>query len=343
VKNQVKRISKTDAKLEVGIVGVGGISRMFHIPLLKSYPQIKLKYISDIYDASSVAKSFNVDFIKINDNLSILPDCDIVFLAIPVGVREPYIEEFSKRNRRITIVTEKPFAESIEKHQKYLSLNENMSCTYQKTSFSTIRQLRDIISNKLFGELIDVKISEGGIGRGTSKGRNHYQNDFNLCKGGIVMETGCHTLSQLDYIFSNDILEVKNSKLKYHGKFDIDAEVIFNLKNESINIDIHYNLSIIRPIDTISSYYFENAVVQFNHSNPKDFLKIRPGKFDSKSVTFGLDRDLKWATTTQSAFYLNWKNIIDKTHLKESFKSEKETSIRTTSLISSIYLKGRSK
>ena len=98
-------------KLEVGIIGAGSITTTLHLPLLASMENIKLKYIADINEPEDLAKIYKINSYNV-ENLKKLPDCDIILIATPVGVRSDYIKEFSSRN--IPIFTEKPFAINLD-------------------------------------------------------------------------------------------------------------------------------------------------------------------------------------------------------------------------------------
>ena len=103
-------------KIKVGVIGAGGISSGVHLPLLSCIDNISIEFIADTINPEILAKTYNTRSIKIND-ISSLPNCDIVVLAIPVGVKEEYIREFSKRNTYI--FTEKPFAIDLETHKNF--------------------------------------------------------------------------------------------------------------------------------------------------------------------------------------------------------------------------------
>jgi len=72
-------------KLNIGIVGAGQIVWDVHLPLLACFDNVKIKYIADIRDVKEIAKSYKAVAIKVDDDPSILHDCDIALLATPVG------------------------------------------------------------------------------------------------------------------------------------------------------------------------------------------------------------------------------------------------------------------
>ena len=103
--------------MEIGVIGAGGISTSVHLPLLSCIPDVRIKFIADKSDPKELAKVYDTQSVKIDD-VTNLPDCDIVLLAIPVGAREKYVDEFSKRGT--PIFAEKPFAIDLETHKNFL-------------------------------------------------------------------------------------------------------------------------------------------------------------------------------------------------------------------------------
>jgi len=96
--------------LSVGIVGAGEIVSRIHLPVLSACEGIRIAYIADKNPeaAQSVAGSYKVTAITVEDNLAMLPQTDVVLLAVPVTARLPYYELFAKRGT--SVLAEKPFA-----------------------------------------------------------------------------------------------------------------------------------------------------------------------------------------------------------------------------------------
>lgn len=314
-------------KLDVGVIGGGGISATLHLPLLSCINNVNIKYIADIQEPKELAKAYNIKSIKIDD-VSSLPDCDIVLLATPVGVREKYITEFSKR--KIPIFSEKPFAIDLETHKKFLTLSDKITCNYMKTQYNSTRQLKAMVSSGLFGNLKKVVISEGGIVGKTNRGKDTYQADPSLSGGGILMETACHTLSQITSIFDN--ISVRESNVVWENNFDVEAKATFEVfgKN-SFNID--YTITMIKPIEVGTTLFFDNAKLTINHTVPDSEILIS----DSNGECFSLKKETKYASTANQAYYLKWKSFLDSVVNEEIINTEFETSIKTTELITEIY------
>ena len=315
-------------KFEIGIIGAGSITTILHLPLLESMENIKIKYIADINEPKDLAKVYKINSYNVN-NLKKLPDCDIVLIATPVGVRSEYIKEFSSRN--IPIFTEKPFAINLDEHKKNLSYSNPMTANYMKIWYNSSKLFNEIIKNKAFGKVQKIVIKEGGIIGKTNRGSDTYQSNKKLSGGGVIMESACHTLSVLSDIFPE--IDVINSKIIWEKELDVQAEVNFIVKGDE-NIPIEYMTSLIEPIVTECILYYDNCFITFNHSIPNSDFTIN--NYDDQKI-LNIKNESKYATSSQQAYYLVWKEFIDKIENNEKIDSKKSTSIKTTELISKIY------
>ena len=318
--------------LEIGIIGAGSISSTVHLPLLSCIENVSVKYIADTFDPKDLAKTYNTQSIKITDITS-LPDCDIAVLAIPVGVRKKYIQEFSKR--KTPIFTEKPFATDPETHRSFLELSNRISCNYMRVYYNSTRQIKNIITSGIFGSIKKVSITEGGIIGKTGRGKDSYQANPKLSGGGLLMETGCHTLSQLDFLF--DDISVRESKVIWQDDFDIDAQVVFDISGSN-SFSIDYHITMIKPIETLTTLFFEHFQLSFNHLVPNAVFTISNYNSDKQ---FTLCQENKFAATFAQAYYLKWKSFLDQIRQGNTIDTKLETSFKTTQMISEIIQKGR--
>ena len=168
-------------QFEVGIIGAGAITTTLHLPLLSAMKNTKPKFIADLFEPKELGKLYKINSYKI-DNLTNLPNCDIILIATPVGVRNEYINEFSKRG--IPIFTEKPFALDIDTHEQFLSNSKFLGCNYMKIWYNTSKMFEKIITNNTFGEIKKIIVNEGGIVGKTNRGPETYQSNKKL-SGGI--------------------------------------------------------------------------------------------------------------------------------------------------------------
>ena len=312
--------------IRLGVIGAGDIALNAHIPVLSCMDDVRVTYTADIKQPELTYPK-NTKKIKISD-ISSIPDCDILLISTPVGVRESYLKEFSKRN--IPILSEKPFARNLETHKRFLEISKRITCNYMRTHYNTVRQLQSIIQKNLFGELKSINITEGGIVGKTQKGKGHYQTDPRLSCGGILMEFGSHTLSQLHQMLPTHKINLQKAKAVYQKNIDVDVITNMVASKNRKSIDIKYHTTLIKPLQTLSTYNFENAKINFNHVDPSSPLNI---SLTGKKENFILKEDNRWATTFFQAFYLKWRDFIEKIKNNQQIDTTKETSLNTTKII----------
>lgn len=318
-------------QIDIGIIGAGNITSTVHLPIISCIPGVKAKYVADIRDPSRVSWQYGAAGITIGADLGILPECDAVLLAVPVGARADYMREFS--SRKTPILSEKPFAVNLKSHLDYLKSAGKVSCNYMRTCYSNTVQAGLIISSSVFGELESALVSEGGIVSRTGKEMGHYQMNPLLSGGGILMERGCHSLSQIVQIFDGHKFEVEHASAVYQNGLDVDVDAEISVSGKN-NLDLEYRLSLIKPVENISRFTFEKAEVSFNHTVPDSPIEVRPR---GKRAAFKFQPGTSWAMSSTQAFFLKWKNFLDSVRGLSEINPEKETSLDTTRIIEGIY------
>ncbi len=322
-------------QMEVGVIGAGKITERIHIPILLEYSKTIVKYVADIDidRANKLAKICKCDAIEVGKGVRKLPECDIVLLAIPVGVRRPYIEEFSRR--KTPIFVEKPFAKNIEDHQEFVELNNKMVCNYMRTWFSSTKQVKEIVRSGVFGPLKSVKIQEGLV-NSLGIGKKHYRNDIGLAGGGVLMESGCHTISQIVDILEGYDITVKKSDIIWKDELDVAVEVVMVASKDS-NVKIEYQASRVESFEPEAEFEFQNAWVRFDHTGSNERLRVyanRPG--DPLVIEPG-----NYATSFGEGVFLKWAEFIKQIWSDAEMNTNQMTGMKVTEIITGIYKKAK--
>ena len=260
-------------RVSVGIIGAGQIVKTMHLPILYNMASVRVCYIADTEDKSTTSYAVNAQFIKLNgSSKNKLPITDAVLVGTPLGVREHYYD--NPAVSQSCILTEKPFIGTLEKHEKLINQHRAIMCNYNRKFYATIGTLKKIIDNSLLGSLREVTIAESAMPRGTGKGPTHYQFNRELSGGGLLIERGCHTLSQLDVLFLDSQMELADSKIEAISGFDIDINLDLTVSCDNAAIPIRYELSAGRLFETLSNYRFDNGVIRFDHTNASSPMHI---------------------------------------------------------------------
>ena len=314
--------------LSIGIIGGGGITSSVHLPLLSCIDNVNIEFIADTVDPAELATSYDTKSIKIS-NISDLPDCDIALLAIPVGVKNDYIEEFAKRD--CYIFTEKPFAIDIKTHELFLKMSKKITCNYMRKFYNSTRQLKDIISSDIFGPIEKMSVVEGGIIGKTGRGKDSYQSNPKLSGGGFLTESSCHTFSQLDFLFSE--ISLDSSETIWSEEFDIETNATLRVNNQN-TFSIDYTGTMIRHVEPKTTIFFKQNKIEFNHLEPESIFTI--SSLTNSDFNMNLEKETFFASTYAQAYYLKWKDFLKAISSSSNLDVNSETSFTTTKLISEI-------
>ena len=197
--------------LSVGIVGAGEIVRRMHLPVLSACEDIRIAYVADKNPeaAQSVAGSYKVAPVTVADNLDMLPQTDVVLLAVPVTARLPYYELFAKRGT--SVLSEKPLAVGVSDAERICGLypEYSLACGFQRRSYASVVLARLLVAENWFGPLRSISISEGALTTKTGADSRFYD-DATSGGGGVLMDLGCHSLDVAIYISdATDAIPVK--------------------------------------------------------------------------------------------------------------------------------------
>ena len=133
--------------LSVGIVGAGEIVSRIHLPVLSACEGIRSRTLrTKILKRAARRRSYKVTAITVEDNLAMLPQTDVVLLAVPVTARLPYYELFAKRGT--SVLSEKPFAVVSFEAERMCGMYPEYSfaCGFQRRSYASVVLARLLVA-----------------------------------------------------------------------------------------------------------------------------------------------------------------------------------------------------
>ncbi|OGI19111.1 MAG: hypothetical protein A3B68_07935 [Candidatus Melainabacteria bacterium RIFCSPHIGHO2_02_FULL_34_12] len=334
---------KRNQSLSVGIIGAGNIVSNVHLPVLLSREEIAINWIADInpIKAKSLAKAFKIPHINLPDNLSELPYTDIILLAIPYGTRERYYKAF--KERASAIYAEKPFAISLEEHNRISSwfLPYKLSCGFQRRSWGPTLFTKHLIENNIFGKVNKIKF---GVGSPSAfVGSASFFSDIKQSGGGILFDVGIHGIDTMLFCTSSVSLRLDNVKMIFEKEYDVHTKADFTLQNAR---DEQFNCEIMVSSlqDTINKleFEFENAIISFSLFDLQGKLNIKSLNETSKyRISDIVSFNTIYPITPYQTFYDHWSCFIDGILKKEINRSSVINTLLTTELTERIYKEGR--
>jgi predicted dehydrogenase len=327
----------------IGVIGAGTISRSVHLPVLTAMPEVRVAWVADASDgqASAVAAAFDVPHAPIAGITGVIRDCDAVLLAIPVGVRGPYLEELARQG--VAVLVEKPFARNRQEFAANLALfpEHRVACGFMRRTYSSTQQMRTILREGWFGAPVRVRIAEGGRTTRTGADRSYFD-DPAAGGGGILLELGCHALDQVLYLLGTERHDIVSQRMLLDGHADrkAEAEVLLHPGpgGGGQPVVLEYVFSWLDTQDNCVEFEFPTARVRYATRPDAHVVICGTGQ---GAPGLPLELPARGVTTTNQAFYTEWKWLLDGLATGVPSPVAAATCREVTALIEDLYLAAR--
>lgn len=318
--------------LTVGIIGAGDIVAKVHLPTLFTLENVSVSWVadSDSRKAQSLGHAFRIKHHTLLDSLRKLPFADVVLLAIPYGVRDPYYSYL--KDWSCALYVEKPFARSVDRHREICSWypEYKLACGFQQRSWGPTHLLRKIIEENLFGRLRSVRYGFGSPGAIVG---GRYHSDVRLAGGGVLFEAGIHGIDVLLFITKAIAVEINEANMLMEDGLDLhtDAEMTLTTKRGE-TIDCHLTVTCLEETTGRLEFIFDN--VRVIHSYPNGLIvKSLQGK---GSYEISTTKPLLPLTSFQT-FHEHWSVFVGGIREARTNRTSASQSILTTEVIEKLY------
>ena len=327
--------------LTIGIIGAGDIVSKVHLPVLLETKGVTVGWITDVNKTKTkaLANAYKISYFELKENITNLPKSDIVLLAIPFGVRDPYYKILKEHSSALYV--EKPFARSVKYHKEICSWfpPHALCCGFQRRAWGPTQIVKKIIDDNVFGP---VKLIRFGLGRpGDPIGGKHYS-DIKLAGGGILFEVGVHGIDTILYCTSAKAIQVNSSTMLLDNELDIhtEAELIIKTKNDQ---NINCEIKVSRLEETINQieFIFEHAILSYSLFSQSGEIRVKPTNGNKSVLSITLDKERKvYPLSTYQTFSDYWNKFIEGIYTKKSNFTSANDSILTTEIIEELYKRG---
>lgn len=322
--------------LTVGIIGVGNVVDKSHLPTLLALGEVSVSWVTDIDDsrATQVAQKYRVKKLRMPEKLEEIPITDIVLLAIPYGVREPYYKVLKKRGTAIYV--EKPVARTAAEHVQLNTqfCHSKFAIGFQRRSLGAVSLLKRMVLTQVFGGLKRIEFRHGGTANVFSG--KAFSSDPKLAGGGVVFEHGIHGLDLALFISGATSADSYRVNTIIEKGFDVHAEGLITLSNRSNVFDLDFKVTWLTEVLEGLTFFFDNAVVSMPIGNPAVVIKSLNGQI-LMSLT---DSTILHPSTGFQSLGEFWRNFIIAIKNRTENYTSTSSYLLTTEVIENIYLMG---
>jgi predicted dehydrogenase len=187
--------------INIGIIG-SNFGKRVHIPAFQSIENVNIAKICKDHNWQDIVEDQNID---------------AVCISVPPSESFDIIAASIKNKKHI--FTEKPLAVNLENAYAISDLLDNDIITavnFEICESKIVKKLRDLISNKHFGEIKSFNLQWNVVNFGNP---SNWKYDVNL-GGGLINNFGSHILNLLEYVFDDKMSCKLDIELSDHVVFD---------------------------------------------------------------------------------------------------------------------------
>ncbi len=320
--------------IRIGVIGAGGITVAAHLPAIVCQPAARLAWISDrsADRARLVGRAYGVPGYD-EGILQREPDCDVILLAAPYGVREPYYARFGSHG--VGWYVEKPFARTEEEHRIRCETlgNRRVACGFQRRACGLVRVAREAVSERLFGKLRRVEMGFGR--RGRILGGGTYATDPKQAGGGILAEVGIHNVDAIFHLTGARDFSILDARTVVDHGMDIHTEASISLAlADGDPVEFSFVVSSLVDTREMIDLHFEHASLAFSIFG-EPVIRVTGARGKSGFVLS--DPRGLYPSTSDQIFHSFWEAFLTGFRTGAPSMALAEGSLLTTRLVEQIY------
>lgn len=324
--------------ISVGVLGAGSVVRSLHLPVLRAFSGVRVRWIcdADLERAKSAARVADVE-----DVCSSLEDhpreVDVVLVAIPVGARRPALATIASRKEHA--FCEKPFAASLEDHEWMISRARaggiHLGVALVRRVYGSTDLARRLLASGVLGAVESVSAGEGARIQRTGREGEWYQADPEASGGGVLMETGPHLVDQVMTICDVRSFSIESCVQTTSGGLEFETVAKGTLELRSGRM-ARFRMDVTRLRDV-----YNGIVIRCEHGELRVGLGVDSGvQIAGRSGGPAVRLEAPGPRDAHSAFAEEWRRFLARSE-SPADGAEDDTGLLTTAFIDACYRFGR--
>jgi predicted dehydrogenase len=235
-------------KLRVGLLGVGAIAQVVHLPVLTQLEGVELSAVCDVDDvrAKALASRFKIPHVYRNDDQVLRSDeIDAIVICTPSHLHEQHAVAGLEAGKHVLV--EKPLAMTTAAVERLLAVAERTGKTLMVAMNNRYRP--DTVALKPFaqnGELGDVFLTRGAwLNKKMRVVRPTWRHRKATAGGGAMMDLGVQTLDLCLWMLGFPEVASVTTHMHYPEGMEVEdtAGILCRLKNgAAISLTVSWSL-----------------------------------------------------------------------------------------------------
>ena len=208
MKRETAPDEQSTRRIHTAVVGVGAMTETIYLPALYGLPEFELDILVDpMADRSRLEEVSRQYRCQWTDSLEALDGrkVDLVIVATPISTH--YEIAYSLVSRGISVLVEKPlthsYAEAVKLLAKADECNARVFCGQMRRFYPNVSLIRELMQNRLIGELRSVSIFFGGL---YGWNRRYFDDDITrqaAIDEGVLFDIGSHPIDVANFVLGD--------------------------------------------------------------------------------------------------------------------------------------------
>ncbi|MCX7920474.1 MAG: oxidoreductase [Clostridia bacterium] len=189
-------------EINVGLIGYGMGSRVFHAPIIDSIPELKLYKVcvTTPENVKQLKEKFQyVQVVSTVDEILDDPNIELIVVATPNTVHYELAKRALEKGKNV--VVEKPFTVTAEEADKLIALAEStkklLTVHHNRRWDSDFKTVEKLVKSNLLGDIVDF---DANYDRYRAELKNNWR-EKNVAGSGILYDLGSHLIDQVQILF----------------------------------------------------------------------------------------------------------------------------------------------
>jgi predicted dehydrogenase len=329
---EANRVHHSEPKIRLGIMGCGAITKLKHVPIALSHPEIMIAALvdSDQERADLLKRSFGLNCRVNNDYRPVLGDVDAVLVAVPNYLHVAVTTELLRA--KVHVLCEKPLAMDADGARQCCAAAEEsgrlLAVVAPRRFYDSTVVLRTLLDERALGTFTSYDWENGApFGWQNATG---FLFQKKLAGGGVLLDEGVHFLDTLQSLFGPAICVRYQDDNWGSG---IEANALLEMEHDGPYGKIRGSLRLSR------TYELKNRLLV---RGDRAAAEIRRSEVDKVYVSSELQGKPMVAAyqqpaAPQDAFYMQLDNFVKAIRGDEKLVVDGVAALQTIQLIESSY------
>jgi predicted dehydrogenase len=337
MRSPVTTRSAESTPVRVGLIGAGGVTEHYHLPVLRRLRNVELPWVVDRDREAAERLASGTRIPHVGTSLDACADVDAALVAVPVGARLDVVPAVLARGW--SALCEKPFAASVADHRTLLGLADDrvhIATGYLRRFYGSTRVVRELVASRVFGAVREVLAGSGTPVRRTGQGAGFYQASAADAGGGVLAETGSHLVDQLVTILDVEDFTLDHVAQRFAGDLEVETSVRGELATSPERVALSMVVSRINDCANGILIRCERGEIELGlMPDAPTWLRSSDGRRLAR-----LDTHEEGATTVAEALELEWRDFLD-ARAHGGGSTAQSTGLLTTAFVEACYRAGR--